>query len=247
MLAKILELMWVEPEVLEALSEEQKRILFSKMREEQVRRWTEREGRGETEDHHDNHDHGGPKKASTKHVTWLLGRDGDVRVSVIGEEDEFRSSKLLQSLLNNRYHDACMVDVQPAASFPPRVTDLQGRRPGTARALAKRVHYQRSSLNTGPLTSVHNQRSTTQRILSLPAVHYQRPLTSVLSLTPEPGWGPEQREEERADAGAPEEDSDCECPPLPALRLPRSATGPLSARPARKHMATAAHRCGRSL
>jgi hypothetical protein len=43
-----------------------------------------------------------PPPASTKHVTWLLGRDGDVRVSVIGEEDEFRSSKLLQSLLNNR-------------------------------------------------------------------------------------------------------------------------------------------------
>lgn len=43
-----------------------------------------------------------PPPASGKHVTWLLGRDGDVRVSVIGEEDEFRSSKLLQSLLNNR-------------------------------------------------------------------------------------------------------------------------------------------------
>ncbi|XP_030224862.1 SH2 domain-containing protein 4A [Gadus morhua] len=167
MLAKILELMWVEPEVLEALSEEQKRILFFKMREEQVRRWTEREGRGETEDNKDNHDHGGPKKASTKHVTWLLGRDGDVRVSVIGEEDEFRSSKLLQSLLNNRYHDACMVDVQPAASFPPRVTDLQGRRPGTAGALAK-------------------SRSLDQ------------------------GLGSRSSVEERADASAPEDDSDCE-------------------------------------
>ncbi|KAK0131629.1 SH2 domain-containing protein 4B [Merluccius polli] len=93
MLAKILQEMWVEPEVLEALSEEQKRILFIKMREEQVRRWRERD---EEED-----DHVGPGKASRKHVTWLLGRDGDVRVSVIGEEDEFRSSKLLQSLLNN--------------------------------------------------------------------------------------------------------------------------------------------------
>lgn len=37
-----------------------------------------------------------------KHVSWLLGRDGDVRVSVIGELDEFRSSRILQSLMNNR-------------------------------------------------------------------------------------------------------------------------------------------------
>lgn len=38
----------------------------------------------------------------SKHVSWLLGRDGDVRVSVIGELDEFRSSRILQSLMNNR-------------------------------------------------------------------------------------------------------------------------------------------------
>ncbi|XP_075899564.1 uncharacterized protein LOC142899712 [Nelusetta ayraudi] len=98
MLAKILEDMWVEPEVLEALSEDQKRILFLKMREEQVRRWREREEKEERDGGRAKHVK--TKTVYRKHVTWLLGRDGDVSVSVIGELDEFRSCKILQSLMN---------------------------------------------------------------------------------------------------------------------------------------------------
>ncbi|KAF7643406.1 hypothetical protein LDENG_00239790 [Lucifuga dentata] len=106
MLAKILEDMWVEPEVLAALSEQQKRILFLKMREEQVRRWREREEREQQDGRDVNH--ATPKKERSKHVSWLLGRDGDVSVSVIGDVDEFRSSKLLRSLFNNRLHSDSM-------------------------------------------------------------------------------------------------------------------------------------------
>lgn len=124
MLAKILEDMWVEPEVLGALSEEQKRILFLKMREEQVRRWREREER-EARDGGD-YLSIGSKKASSKHVSWLLGRDGDVSVSIIGEVDEFRSSKLLRSIMNNRLGSDNMNGIQTVESLPGREAQQLG-------------------------------------------------------------------------------------------------------------------------
>ncbi|XP_041939204.1 SH2 domain-containing protein 4B [Alosa sapidissima] len=77
MMQQILQEMFIEPDLLAELNEEQKQILFYKIREEQVRRWNERESRDPN-----------PRVCKTgerRGIQWLLGRDGDVWVWVMGE------------------------------------------------------------------------------------------------------------------------------------------------------------------
>ncbi|XP_016106716.1 SH2 domain-containing protein 4B-like [Sinocyclocheilus grahami] len=81
MMQQILRDMFVDPELLAELNEEQRQILFYKIRQEQVRRWTERdsqEGSWErplTEERDENR----------KSIQWLQGRDGEVWVWVMGD------------------------------------------------------------------------------------------------------------------------------------------------------------------
>ncbi|NXU51654.1 SH24B protein, partial [Turnix velox] len=84
MLQQILHDMYIDPELLAELNEEQKQILFYKMREEQLRRWKEREEKARMEEamlrkttRH--------KQSNGKHVQWLRGMDGEVWVWVMGE------------------------------------------------------------------------------------------------------------------------------------------------------------------
>ncbi|KAF4788733.1 SH2 domain-containing protein 4B [Turdus rufiventris] len=84
MLQQILRDMYIDPELLAELNEEQKQILFYKMREEQLRRWREREEKARMEEAvlrktaRCNQSHG-------KRVRWLRGQDGEVWVWVMGE------------------------------------------------------------------------------------------------------------------------------------------------------------------
>ncbi|XP_077206931.1 SH2 domain-containing protein 4B [Paroedura picta] len=84
MLQQILRDMYIDPELLAELNDEQKHILFYKMREEQVRRWREREEQVREEE-------AGLKRMARlklkngKRVQWLRGNDGEVWVWIMGE------------------------------------------------------------------------------------------------------------------------------------------------------------------
>ncbi|KAH7725974.1 SH2 domain containing protein [Aphelenchoides avenae] len=82
-LKEILDKMYVDPELLEQLDDEQKHILFIKMREEQIRRWKLNEEKQEQlERLRPRPRSNGPR------IQWLTGRDGEVWVWVMGEHPD---------------------------------------------------------------------------------------------------------------------------------------------------------------
>ncbi|XP_025865952.1 SH2 domain-containing protein 4B isoform X2 [Vulpes vulpes] len=90
MLQQILHDMYIDPELLAELSDVQKHILFYKMREEQLRRWREREAweaLAQAEGLRPQKVKRGMwlRAASDKHIQWLLGADGEVWVWIMGE------------------------------------------------------------------------------------------------------------------------------------------------------------------
>ncbi|KFQ81232.1 SH2 domain-containing protein 4A [Phoenicopterus ruber ruber] len=87
MLKQILSDMYIDPDLLAELSEEQKQILFFKMRQEQIRRWEEREAAADKA----SSKKAPPRKAKGKSVTWKLGADNDVWVWVMGEHPSDKS------------------------------------------------------------------------------------------------------------------------------------------------------------
>uniref|UniRef100_A0A8D0GWT0 SH2 domain containing 4A n=1 Tax=Sphenodon punctatus TaxID=8508 RepID=A0A8D0GWT0_SPHPU len=128
MLKQILETMYVEPELLAELSEQQKQILFFKMREEQLRRWKERDAAP---------DKGlpwqsAPRKVNRKSVKWKLGADADVWVWVMGEHSSDKPydvicDEILAERARRQAHpeaaSKCLVEdfAEPSVAWTPHV------------------------------------------------------------------------------------------------------------------------------
>ncbi|XP_046335917.1 SH2 domain-containing protein 4A-like [Haliotis rufescens] len=94
MLQQILRDMYIEPELLAELSEDQKQYLFVKMREEQVRRWKEKVKEFEERE---NNQPTKPSKPGRKKVEFLQGQDGQEWVWVMGDH---ANDKPIQQLLD---------------------------------------------------------------------------------------------------------------------------------------------------
>lgn len=93
MLKKILQDMWVDPDLLAELDESQKQTLFCRMREEQVRRWTQWDLEESTKPPSSAKRNG----CNKKQVDFLMGSDGEPWVWVMGEHpDDLSIEEILE-------------------------------------------------------------------------------------------------------------------------------------------------------
>ncbi|CAF1379370.1 unnamed protein product [Rotaria sordida] len=109
MLAQILHDLYVPRELLDGLPEEQKQLLFCKMREEQVRRYHEREEEEEEDEEAITITSVNTKKKK-KHVTFQLNADGNECCWIIGESEI--SSKNVNEQRNNTLNNENIINDQ---------------------------------------------------------------------------------------------------------------------------------------
>ncbi|XP_039731682.1 SH2 domain-containing protein 4A isoform X2 [Pteropus medius] len=131
MLKQILSEMYIDPELLAELSEEQKQILFFKMREEQIRRWKEREAAMEKKESLPVKSR--PKKENSKSVHWKLGADKEVWVWVMGEH---HLDKPYDVLCNEIVAERAQLKAEQEAEEPSKTQSKE-----FTNSLATKSHY----------------------------------------------------------------------------------------------------------
>ncbi|KAL6740770.1 hypothetical protein Aduo_014092 [Ancylostoma duodenale] len=104
-LSEILSTGHVDKELLDALDDAQKQLLFCQMRAEQVRKWQANEERLERE--------GAPKKKSNKRgIKWLTGADGEVWVWVMGDHPLDKSiEEILEEEARQEAHNRALKEL----------------------------------------------------------------------------------------------------------------------------------------
>uniref|UniRef100_A0A8C1VQG3 SH2 domain containing 4Ba n=1 Tax=Cyprinus carpio TaxID=7962 RepID=A0A8C1VQG3_CYPCA len=113
MMQQILRDMFVDPELLAELNEEQRQILFYKIRQEQVRRWTECESQEGSWERPLTKERDGE---SGKSVQWLQGRDGEVWVWVMGDAPGDKPYEMIvKELMEERARRQAQLEAQELA------------------------------------------------------------------------------------------------------------------------------------
>uniref|UniRef100_A0A0R3S133 SH2 domain-containing protein n=1 Tax=Elaeophora elaphi TaxID=1147741 RepID=A0A0R3S133_9BILA len=125
MLQQILDQMFVDPEILDALDEEQKQILFIKMREEQVKRWNAFEEQAEKAEKTDE-PQSSKSKDDSRRIKWLLGEDGEVWVWVMGEH---KDDLTIEQITEKRAFEQARQLAEKEMLENMRLTELSGRAP----------------------------------------------------------------------------------------------------------------------
>ncbi|CAN9501304.1 unnamed protein product [Ophioblennius macclurei] len=215
MLQQILKEMYIDPDVLNALNDDQKKTLFLKMRQEQVRRWKEREEKLEREERSNESKRPKARKANSKNVTWMPGRDGDVAVIVIGEVDELTSKFISTGLgekktanpQNNTNNKTILKgrkntepDRRERENLPPKTQpgislNLKGKREETTPSLPLLVSVSEQSPATeADKTELKSAGATEEKSLPQPSICSRPPMrTSPVNVRPasanvEPGY-----------------------------------------------------------
>lgn len=110
-LSEILSTGHVDKELLDALDDAQKQLLFCQMRAEQVRKWQANEERLDRE--------GAPKKTSKKGIKWLTGADGEVWVWVMGDHPLDKSiEEILEEEARREAHSRALRELSDSGDVP---------------------------------------------------------------------------------------------------------------------------------